>query len=65
MLTGAPALCADMHEVTPAQIRAGLGDETPDCVFTSPPCKGFSGLIRGVLEAAAALGTKYLKPSSK
>lgn len=44
-LTDAPALCADMHTVQPADIRRVLGDETPDAIFTSPPCKGFSGLL--------------------
>ncbi len=56
-LTGAPVLCADMHEVTMEQVRAVLGDVVPDCVFTSPPCKGFSGLL-GAETAATA---KYQK----
>lgn len=56
-LTDAPALCADMHTVQPAEIRAVLGEVVPDCVFTSPPCKGFSGLL-GAETAATA---KYQK----
>lgn len=35
---------ADWREVTPADIRASAGGERPHIVFTSPPCKGFSGL---------------------
>lgn len=44
-LTGAPALCADVARVTPAVLRAFVGERTPDVVFASPPCKGFSGLL--------------------
>lgn len=44
-LTGAPALCADLHTLTPAELRAAWGDRRPDCIFSSPPCKGFSGLL--------------------
>lgn len=36
---------ADWHEATPADIRAAAGGRCPDIVFTSPPCKGFSGLL--------------------
>lgn len=36
---------ADWREVTPDDIRkAVVGGKTPDIVFTSAPCKGFSGL---------------------
>ncbi len=35
----------DWREVTPADIRDRCGGEYPDVVFTSPPCKGFSGLL--------------------
>lgn len=56
-LTGAPALCADLHTLTPAELRAAWGDEAPDCIFSSPPCKGFSGL----LSAARANEAKYQK----
>lgn len=44
-LTGAPALCADMHDLTPDQLRASWGPVAPDVVMSSPPCKGFSGLL--------------------
>lgn len=44
-LTGAPCLCVDVRNVTPAQLRALCGGETPDAVFGSPPCKGASGLL--------------------
>lgn len=43
-LTGAPALCADVSTLTPDELRAAC-PEPPDVVFTSPPCKGFSGLL--------------------
>ncbi len=36
---------ADWKEVTPADIRKAAGNERPHIVFTSPPCKGFSGLL--------------------
>jgi site-specific DNA-cytosine methylase len=35
---------ADWREVTAEDLRAAAGD-TPDVVFTSPPCKGFSALL--------------------
>lgn len=35
----------EWREATPADIRAAAGGECPDIVFTSPPCKGFSGLL--------------------
>lgn len=44
-LTGAPALQADVHELTSEQLREAAGPRAPDVVFTSPPCKGFSGLL--------------------
>lgn len=44
MLTGSPALCADVSTLTPAELRA-FCSRTPDAVFSSPPCKGFSGLL--------------------
>ena len=56
-LTKSPALCADVATMQPAELRAAWGDESPDCVFLSPPCKGFSGL----LSAKAAEGEKYVK----
>lgn len=44
-LVGRKATCADLHTMTPAELRAACGGEAPDVVFTSPPCKGFSGLL--------------------
>ena len=36
---------AGWREATPADIRAAAGHEFPHIVFTSMPCKGFSGLL--------------------
>ena len=36
---------AGWREATPADIRAAAGGEFPHIVFTSMPCKGFSGLL--------------------
>lgn len=44
-LTGAPALCADVHELEPAHLRRFFGRRAPDLIMMSPPCKGFSGLL--------------------
>lgn len=44
-LTKSPALCADLATMTGAELRAFAGDQAPDVVFMSPPCKGFSGLM--------------------
>lgn len=44
-LTGAPALCADIAELTPGELAAACGGEAPDIVFLSAPCKGFSSLL--------------------
>lgn len=44
-LTKAPALCADIGALTVDQLVAFAGAVAPDCVFLSPPCKGFSGLL--------------------
>ena len=44
-LTGVPATHADMNTITPKEIRQACGNVPPDIVFTSPPCKGFSGLL--------------------
>jgi site-specific DNA-cytosine methylase len=35
----------EWREVTPADIRRACRGIAPDVVFTSPPCKGFSGLL--------------------
>ncbi len=56
-LTGSPALCADVATLTAAQLRAFAGDTAPDVVFSSPPCKGFSGL----LSESRSKGEKYQK----
>lgn len=42
-------------EVTPADIRAVTGGIAPDVIFSSPPCKGVSGL----LPSQKAATTKY------
>lgn len=36
---------ADWREATPADIQRAVGNERPHIVFTSAPCKGFSGLL--------------------
>lgn len=36
---------AEWKEATPADIRRAAGNERPDIVFLSAPCKGFSGLL--------------------
>jgi site-specific DNA-cytosine methylase len=36
---------AEWREATPEDLRRAAGGEAPDIVFTSPPCKGFSGLL--------------------
>jgi site-specific DNA-cytosine methylase len=36
---------ADWREATPEDVRRAAGGERPNIVFTSPPCKGFSGLL--------------------
>ena len=46
---------ADWREITPADIREACGGVAPDGVFTSPPCKGLSGL----LPSASAKTDKY------
>jgi site-specific DNA-cytosine methylase len=45
MLVGAPTLCADVHQLEPADLLAFFGPESPDVVMMSPPCKGYSGLL--------------------
>lgn len=44
-LTKSPALKADIATMTPEELRAFMGDEAPDVVIGSPPCKGFSSLL--------------------
>jgi site-specific DNA-cytosine methylase len=41
------------REATPDDIRAAAGGERPHIVFTSPPCKGFSGLLSETRSTAA------------
>lgn len=36
---------ADWRECTPADLQRAAGGHRPHIVFTSPPCKGFSGLL--------------------
>jgi site-specific DNA-cytosine methylase len=41
-LTGQQALCTDITKMKPGDLRDFDGDEAPDVVLTSSPCKGFS-----------------------
>jgi site-specific DNA-cytosine methylase len=43
---------AGWREATPEDLRRAAGNEPPDIVFTSPPCKGFSGLLSERLSAS-------------
>lgn len=52
-LTGVPQLCADMRALTPADLRKHFGQRAPDCVFTSAPCVGASGLLSAKKAATA------------
>lgn len=45
MFTGVPCMVADMRDVTPEALREYCGHQVPDVVFSSPPCKGASGLL--------------------
>jgi len=56
-ITGSPAWCADLAGITPDQLKQRWGERRPDAIFTSPPCKGFSGL----LSKARAAEDKYQK----
>lgn len=44
-LTDSPSWCADIAQLTVADILARYGAVAPDAVFMSPPCKGASGLL--------------------
>lgn len=44
-LTGAPVTVGDLSTMTVEELKAATADRAPDVVFTSPPCKGFSGLL--------------------
>lgn len=46
-LTGAKATLADMSTITPAEIRAVIGETAPDCIFMSSPCLPAHGLVLG------------------
>ena len=46
-LTGSPATCADLGAMQPSDLRTLWGDRRPDVIFSSPPCKGMSGLLSG------------------
>ncbi len=35
----------DWQEVTPWDVWVAFGEQVPDYIFLSPPCKGFSGLL--------------------
>lgn len=50
-LTGAPALCTDVRDLSPERLRAFAGDEAPDISFKSPPCKGASPNVSDALAA--------------
>ena len=58
-LVGEPATCADLAALEPSELRA-LCPETPDMIFTSPPCKAFSGCM----PEARAREPKYLALNS-
>lgn len=59
-LTGEPATCANIAELVPADLLEITGGERPDVVFTSPPCKAFSGC----LPKAKSRTDKYLELSN-
>jgi site-specific DNA-cytosine methylase len=50
-LTGAPCTVADLASMTPEELRAAC-PEPPDVVFTSPPCKSFSGCLPAAVAAS-------------
>jgi len=50
-ITGAPALCVDVRELSPERLRAFAGETAPDVVFLSPPCKGASPNVSDTLAA--------------
>ncbi len=55
LITKSPSWCTDLSSITPAALKARWGERRPDAIFTSPPCKGFSGL----LSKARAAEPKY------
>jgi site-specific DNA-cytosine methylase len=44
-LTGRKPTYGDISKMKPADFRKACNGEAPDVIFTSPPCKGFSGLM--------------------
>ncbi len=59
-LTGSKAHCVDLGALMPEELRELSGERRPDVVFTSPPCKAFSGC----LPRAKAKTKKYVELSS-
>ncbi len=62
-LTKSPALCTNIAEMTPADLRAFAGDMPPDVCADSSPCVGYSGLTnRAVAESPeyVAMNELYL-----
>ena len=55
-LTGQPCTVADISTMTLDELRAACPGGCPDVVFTSPPCKSFSGCM----PAATAATPKYV-----
>lgn len=54
-LTGHPCAVGDLSTMTPGELRDVCGGQAPDVLFTSPPCKSFSGC----LPSATACTPKY------
>lgn len=52
-LTGVEQLCADVSTLTSADVRRSMGQRAPDCIFTSAPCQGGSGLLSSAKAATA------------
>jgi site-specific DNA-cytosine methylase len=50
-LTGAPAWCVDVTQISPRQVRERYGEEPPDVVLVTAPCKASSKLL-GAKKAA-------------
>ncbi len=44
-LAGGPSLTADIAQLAIDELRRFAGARRPDCVFLSPPCKGYSRLL--------------------
>lgn len=44
-LTGSGAEVADLHDLDPAELGAMTSGRSPDVVFSSPPCTGFSSCL--------------------